>query len=170
MRLLHYSELALPFSRSMDYVQNEIRSFGKPTGFWVSVEGEDDWPTWCRDNEFFTDGLTHVCEVTLAPDANVLMIGTVDALTAFHDRYSVEDTRHPLPRHTFSEEYVWKSRPIDWNAVTADHDGIIIAPYQWSCRMKYDWYYSWDVASGCIWNLSAIASVSPVDRTVEAHS
>lgn len=78
MRLMHYSELALPFG-PMDYVQNELRAFGKPTGYWVSVQGEDDWPTWCRENEFFLGGLTHAYEVTLAPDANVLMLDSVEA-------------------------------------------------------------------------------------------
>lgn len=27
-------------------------------------------------------------------------------------------------------------------------------------RMGFDWYYTWDVASGCIWNAQAIASVT----------
>lgn len=159
MRLLHYTEEPLDFKPAFTYEQSEPRSFGKPKGLWVSVEGEDDWLSWCTDNEFATYALAHVSEVTLAPDANVLMLDSVEAIVDFHDRFSVEDTLHPLPRHTFSEEYVWKSRPIDWTPITAVYDGIIIAPYQWSCRMKYDWYYGWDAASGCIWNLRAIAAV-----------
>ena len=160
MRLMHYSELALPFG-PMDYVQNELRAFGKPTGYWVSVQGEDDWPTWCRENEFFLGGLTHAYEVTLAPDANILTLTTPDDLKSFHSRHSVEDapTMELRKMRSVSDEYVWKSRPIDWNTVADLYDGIIIAPYQWPCRMKYDWYYGWDAASGCIWNLRAIAAV-----------
>lgn len=160
MRLMHYSELALPFG-PMDYVQNELRAFGKPTGYWVSVQGEDDWPTWCRENEFMESSLAHAHEVTLAPGHNILVLPTVEDMRGFHDRYSVEDapTAELRKLRSFSDEYVWKSRPIDWTAVTADHDGIIIAPYQWSLRMQLDWFYGWDCASGCIWNLSAIASV-----------
>lgn len=32
------------------------------------------------------------------------------------------------------------------------------APYQWECRLDRDtfWYYSWDCASACIWNLQAV--------------
>lgn len=162
MRLFHYTEEPLAYDPARIYEQNEPRSFGKPVGFWVSVQGEDDWPSWCTDNEFHTDGLTHAHTVELAPDANVLMLDTVDAMVDFHDRFSVEDTGWLPPRHTFSEEYVWKSRPIDWTPITALYDGIIIAPYQWSCRMKYDWYYGWDASSGCIWNLRAIAAVESV--------
>ncbi|QBI98814.1 hypothetical protein SEA_BOBBY_184 [Mycobacterium phage Bobby] len=48
---------------------------------------------------------------------------------------------------------------IDWGKVAADYGGIIIAPYQWSRRMDPHWYYTWDCASGCIWNLEAIESL-----------
>ena len=159
MRLLHYTEEPLAYDPARTYEQSEPRSFGKPSGFWVSVQGEMDWLTWCIDNEFATYALAHVSEVTLAPDANVLTLDSVEAMQGFHDRFSVEDTYYPLPRRIFSEEYIWKSRPIDWTPITALYDGIIIAPYQWPCRMKYDWYYGWDCASGCIWNLRAIAAV-----------
>ena len=121
MRLLHYTEEPLAYDAARTYEQNEPRSFGKPKGLWVSVEGEMDWLTWCTENEFATYALAHVSEVTLAPDANVLMLDTVDAIVDFHDRYSVEDTGWLPPRHTFSEEYVWKSRPIDWTPITAVH-------------------------------------------------
>jgi hypothetical protein len=159
MRLLHYTEDPLDYDAARTYEQSEPRTFGKPHGLWVSVPGEDDWINWCIDNEFHLDALKHVQQVALAPDANILMVEDADGLQAFHDRYSVEDAQDQLPPLRFSKEYIRKSRPIDWAAVTADHDGIIIAPYQWSCRMTLDFYYGWDVASGCIWNLSAIAAV-----------
>lgn len=167
MRLLHYTEEPLAYDSARTYEQSKPRSFGKPVGFWVSVQGEDDWPSWCIDNEFATYTLKHVSEVTLAPDANVLMLDTVDAIVDFHDSLSVEDTSGWLPHTRLGKEYVWKSRPIDWTPITDLYDGIIIAPYQWSCRMKYDWYYGWDVASGCIWNLRAIGSVHPVENLAQ---
>jgi len=37
--------------------------------------------------------------------------------------------------------------------VSKEYDGIEIAPYQWDARLSLIWYYGWDVASGCIWNL-----------------
>jgi hypothetical protein len=50
---------------------------------------------------------------------------------------------------------------IDWSKVAAKHQGIIIAPYCYARRLTYHtaWYYGWDCASGCIWDLKAIQSV-----------
>lgn len=45
---------------------------------------------------------------------------------------------------------------INWGRVTQDYSGIEIIPYQWEFRMGSDWYYPWDVASGCIWDGSTI--------------
>lgn len=46
----------------------------------------------------------------------------------------------------------------DWNAVAAKYKGVI---FQWdasSPEMKYLWWQSLDVSSGCIWDMSAISS------------
>ncbi len=166
--LMHYTEELLVFDPDRTYEQSEPRSFGKPHGFWVSVRGEDDWINWCTDNEFFLTGLTHAHRVDLAPDANILMVEDTDAMMAFHERYSVEDTVHVLPRFRFGDEYIYKSRPIGWAGVVEDYDGIIIAPYQWTRRNHLDWYYGWDCASGCIWNLSAIAAVVRTELPAES--
>ena len=47
---------------------------------------------------------------------------------------------------------------IDWHAVAQAYAGIEIAPYCWSLRFEYEflWYYGWDCASGCVWELSAV--------------
>ena len=48
---------------------------------------------------------------------------------------------------------------------------MFITPYQWELRFELDWYYGWDVASGCVWNLSVIESMEPVTRpAIEAVS
>jgi hypothetical protein len=52
---------------------------------------------------------------------------------------------------------------IDWPRVARDYDGIEICPYQSKFRMSSDWYYPWDVASGCIWGSGAFKSVEPVE-------
>lgn len=48
---------------------------------------------------------------------------------------------------------------ISWKKVRKNYDGIIIAPYQWDCRNASEttWYYPWDCASGCIWNLEKVS-------------
>jgi hypothetical protein len=47
---------------------------------------------------------------------------------------------------------------IDWTEVAKQYKGIEIIPYFWNYRhqSKGNWYYTWDIASGCIWDASAI--------------
>lgn len=149
MRLLHYTAEPLVFVRgSRDYGQGLAC---KPVGFWVSVQGEDDWESWCRSEEFRLNRLACVSEVSLTDTANLLILGDEDAVGTLSKRY-------PNPLRPSDRYY------IDWTRIASEYDGIIIAPYQWYCRMTVDWYYTWDCASGCIWNLDAIASVSAVER------
>ena len=58
---------------------------------------------------------------------------------------------------------------IDWKKVKSKYQGIIIAPYQWSCRLNLDsnWYYGWDCASGCIWDLDCIKDFKLITCNVE---
>lgn len=146
MNLLHYSEEPVAFDRARTYVQPEPEFYQKPAGLWVSVEGEDDWPSWCRGEEFNPEGLRVSHRVTLAPGANVLLISTGKALDEFHETYAVGNEPYAVLRKA----------SIDWRKVATDYDGIIIAPYRWNHRLSHLWYYGWDCASGCIWNLDAI--------------
>ena len=65
---------------------------------------------------------------------------------------------------TFTHHH--RSYRINWQPLTEQYAGIIISPYQWKRRLDgraSDWYYGWDCASACIWDLSAVrpsASVS----------
>ncbi len=150
--LMHYTSEPLEFDPSRTYEQEAPSTFGKPHGFWVSVVGEDDWATFVTDN-MDSVRLNHTQRVTLAAEANILRINSAYELDVFAKHNAVEtnyERRYARP---------WNKWPIDRRAVAEKYDGIIIAPYQWSRRMNLDWYYTWDCASGCIWNLSAIASV-----------
>jgi hypothetical protein len=53
---------------------------------------------------------------------------------------------------------------IDWKKVAQKYSGIEICPYMPKIRDHY-WYYGWDVASGCIWEASAIKDVTLIDNT-----
>jgi hypothetical protein len=143
MNLSHFTaaETLTPYS-----VEQPDRPTMKPSGLWVSVDGEDDWPTWCRDNMFRDDAsFSYRYRVTVRSTVRVL--ATVDEVLAFNDRYGVGDE--------------WSSY-INWASVASDYPGIIIAPYQWDLRMDWRtfWYYTWDCASGCIWDADAIESVA----------
>tara|TARA_Y100001970_G_scaffold271481_1_gene366919 strand:- start:45399 stop:45902 length:504 start_codon:yes stop_codon:yes gene_type:complete len=62
----------------------------------------------------------------------------------------------------FETEYGRKGKfelVIDWNLVSKKYAGIEICPYLPSKRQRHFWYYSWDVASGCIWHPDGIKNL-----------
>lgn len=151
MRLLHYQAKEITLDDRVYAQPNQLSTYNKPRGFWVSVEGPDDWRSWCISEGFREDTLGVAHEVTLADGANILFLESEDDLEAFEEEYGGQD--HVIPQLSYIA--------IDWARVSEDYDGIIIAPYQWGSRLSRMWYYTWDAASGCIWNLDAIASVTP---------
>ena len=142
MKLLRYSAEPFEFNPKKRYRANRngAERDHKPEGFWLSVD--EDWKRWCEGEEWGLDGLAHVTEFRLKPDAKILHIDSVKGLDEFTKRYGVQDV-HEL-------------RSIDWRPVKEAYDGIIIAPYQWERRLSLMWYYTWDCASAVIWNLDAI--------------
>lgn len=152
MELIHYADQSFELDRSRVYEQQRRPdTFDKPFGLWVSVTGEDDWASWCNSEEFRLGCLQVKHRVTLNPTANVLYLSSVAELDSFHEMFRFETD---FDRECNSGPAFW---PIDWNTVIGKYDGIIIAPYIWERRIM-SWYYGWDCASGCIWNLDAIES------------
>ena len=145
MRLIHYSKEPLTAVYSRAHDRNGCGCYKTP-GLWVSVEGPDDWVEWCRSESFGT--FDHATEVTLAPGARILHLSTVEQVEAFDLEYAGG------PAHF---------REIDWQAVRAKYQGIIIAPYQWSIRLGPNWYYGWDCASGVIWDAAAVVALRPIE-------
>lgn len=151
MILEHYSKRPLGKLTCVEQRYPESY-FDKPRGLWVSVKGEDDWYSWCHSEGFHLDRLAHCTRIILKPDANVLIVDTPEAITALEDKYGFE---HHLAIA------VWENRlqrlAINWPKVAEDYQGIIIAPYDFNARWDKHWYYSWDCASGCIWDTTCIA-------------
>jgi hypothetical protein len=138
--LTHYTNEPLELDPDRTYEQSTKAM--KPRGLWVSVDGEYDWVSWCLSEEFNTTSLAHRTPISLIPGHNVLVLTTPEELDAFTNKYGGEMTR----------EFLY----IDWPRVAQDYDGLIITPYQWSRRYDLSWYYGWDCASGCIWNLTVV--------------
>lgn len=124
----------------------------KPNGLWVSVDGPDDWATWCREEDFGDIDQQNRFTVMLNQNANILTLSGLEGLLHFTSRY----------RNTAPSDLALLSvgEWIDWQAVGDDFQGIIIAPYCYTARMKLLWYYGWDCASGCIWDASAIDQIT----------
>lgn len=138
----HYSET--PIDRlDMNYHYVSQERF-KPTGLWYSAPcGEDGWEHWCEAEDFGLGKHKHLLEVDLS---RVLVLRLSTDILCFHEKYGLD------------ERY-----EVDWDAVAKKFSGIEIAPYQWSLRLdsKVSWYYPWDCASGCIWDLSIVKSWRP---------
>lgn len=125
----------------------------KPHGFWYGFGTE--WIDWCKSEMPEWVG-KYFYRVDIG-SSNVLKIKSALELINFTKQYEVN--KYPdLPffhRHMF----------IDWTSVANKYDGIEIAPYQYSTKYDYMWYYGWDVASGCIWNLKNV-KLTQLDYTV----
>jgi hypothetical protein len=118
MNLLHHSRVPLKTEELFSKVQSsDIGKFNKPRGLWVSVQGDDDWQSWCRSESFSIGNLTH--HVKLAESANILIIDTAEGLDEFTQRYGAE--------RPWGDG--WVDHGINWKQVAEDIQGIIIAPY-----------------------------------------
>lgn len=150
MRLIHYSEQPLVNVYSREHGQGA--GCYKTPGLWVSVEGDDDWVAWCRSEGWGIESFKHATEIVLASSAKVLHLEGETALDGFTEEFV--NGRGPI----------WH-REVDWQAVRARWQGIIIAPYVWSRRLAghTSWYYGWDCASGVIWDADAVGELRPAE-------
>jgi hypothetical protein len=156
MRLIHFNDAPVKLDTLIARGQNEHGDF-KPRGLWVSDESCDSWGwrEWCIAEDFNLGMLTHVHEVTLSNTAEILFLRSPEEIKAFGHEYRM--THGPLAN--INTRGVLQL--LDWVRVIQKWHGIIITPYQWSCRLDFDcgWYYGWDCASGCLWEPSAIGSI-----------
>jgi hypothetical protein len=167
VRLIHYSEKPLGQLWSVTGQLVPEFQYQKPAGLWVSVEGEDDWKQWCEGAEFEVARLQVKNVIELKPDADILWLRTELQLDEFTKRYGMPG----LMAKKFPD--LFRSLVIDWSRVAKEYQGLVISPYQWSRRMDEftSWYYGWDCASGCIWDVDAIervtlATATPLDWAV----
>lgn len=161
MILEHYSDQVITSVEDRAQEAPPGNGVGKPRGLWVSVKGQDDWPSWCGSEEFGIDRLRHRHVVELAEQANILNITDGREIEQFHREYRWD--------WRFGDNFQWTRHLIDWPRVAVKFDGVIIAPYLWAYRLPMEmgsireevsnWYYPWDCASGCIWNARAVAAI-----------
>ena len=163
--LIHYSDVQLTQLRSTTDPGNH----GRPCGLWVSVG--DAWLNYQRQQSLTEVGSAHyphrfqyANEVIVRPDHGILVITNEAEFEAFNGAYS-----EPRRRNRDGEE----TKGIRWGRVLQDYTGIIIAPHLEAKAQRTSdsgiplpvaeshWYYTWVVASGCIWDASVILNVRP---------
>jgi hypothetical protein len=149
----------------------------KPYGFWFSVEhyaDDHNWKDWCEEAEFCLESLKLRYLINLKKEAQILVLSNPEELMEFSINYASNEStdfckfrkeqyskyssllKEDSILRNMDKPYVYQ---INWKEVQDKYDGIIITPYQWSCRLMNpttSWYYGWDCASGCIWNTKCI--------------
>lgn len=116
----------------------------KPKGLWYQLN--DSWKEWCSYEmpHWLQDyNYEYILEIDYT---NILVITNEIELILFHEEYKK------------SIDISLSLKLIDWEKVSKKYKGIEITNYLYSMRFERDfmWYYPWDVASGCIWDKSAI--------------
>lgn len=159
MRFVHYTDcpsLTLETLRN-DYQQpsfeNKSILHDKPCGLWLSDDDEEDnWKAWCEREDFHKGALkyAYLAEPVFT---DLLHIKNLDELVKFHMAF-----------YTEYRPGLWF---INWQAVAQSYKGIVISPYLHDVDMKLDcaymWYWGWDVACACIWDMSAIKSFERIN-------
>jgi hypothetical protein len=155
LSLTHFSNLPSLCVASIEQKDDKAM---KPSGLWVSVDGDNDWEEWCR-SEGFWEGMKHRYKIKLVKDTNVLLIDNADDLRAFTKKYADTELSNRLG--------LSHQMHLRWNAIAQFYGGLIISPYLWECRYDDEtfWYYGWDCASGCIWDHRCVQDVIYLGET-----
>ncbi len=122
----------------------------KPSGFWYGFGNE--WIDWTRSEMPNWIG-KYIYKVDI-DKSNILEIKTHMDFMMFTRKYQ-------------SLKSGAEGQAIDWGVISKKYDGIEINPYQQEARYQYMWYYGWDVASGCIWNLNKVKLTLLTDNGIE---
>lgn len=128
--------------------QQEVRT--KPRGLWYGIG--DSWLSWVK-SEMPDWEYDNVYKIEV-DKSKIKIIRTYDELVAFDGEYGVDYE---------SRIVLYNGRNIDWGKVANDFGGIEISPYIYKARYEFNWYYGWDVASGCIWSNDVITDIKKLN-------
>ena len=133
------------FDLKKKYKQN---NGAKPVGIWYSYYGS--WYKFIIDNNMNEELHDNIYKINIKKDK----------LTNINlkDKDKILLINNVKDFDKFTKKYKTKNKLINWKDVANDFGGIEIAPYFSEKRFTY-WYYPWDVASGCIWNLDIIKNI-----------
>lgn len=109
----------------------------KPNGLWYAFGSEwMDFHPQALESEKLSIFEVEIDRARLLHIANKKMIRTIDST-------------------------YWAPLGIDWRQVAQAYDGIEVSPFIDSCDMP-GWYKTFDISSGCIWNIAATKKIERV--------
>lgn len=178
-KLFHYSRRHIKKLQPRPYLYHPSL-LDKPKGLWFSVEdfsNDTNWFDFWSDMHGAENRLRYKHQITLHPNSPILYISNAMEFDIFEERFMLPNfdiyaTLNQDGTKKFSlHEKTFQQYEIDWCKVSRNFAGIIIAPYLWERRMNdnrsnwhTNWYYGWNCASGCIWNLRCIKSFEMVEK------
>jgi hypothetical protein len=133
----------------------------KPPGFWFGIG--DEWLQHIKKTNFWMSKYNYLYELEVNVD-NLVAINNMKELQAFSSMYGV------VRENNITSD-------IDWFAVTkkTKKHGIVVSHNFKKSYHKYsrfnkmsnvfngvEWYLSWDIASGVVWDARAIKNISMI--------
>jgi len=118
--------------------------FQKPAGMWYGCG--DSWIDWLeREMPHWLEASNYLYEIELGE--GILKISTDEEFTQFEKEF-------------LNIKTMFGGHAVNWPEVAKKYNGIEICPYNYNRRFKSNWYYGWDVASGCIWNKKGVTIIN----------
>lgn len=156
-----------PLSRVLSVAQDppgfpeRTTPLGKPKGLWYGIG--PSWLDWCTSERMDWIG-PYWYRLTL--DESRLL-----RLTTTREMYEFSKTYIGGAPERYKDDEFMRYLYIDWTRVAREYGGIEIAPRQ-SCRFEKwaEWYWGWDVASGCVWDASLVLSLDRVERPASSYA
>ena len=131
------------FSKKTQTISYDEEFTIKPSGLWYQIEDSN----FTQFPDMIFGNYSHSLEVNME---KILLIDTVEKLKNFLDKY-----KKICPYNDILY--------IDWDKVYKDYNGIEFRNYydiktkvKSHHYVKYMWFYTIDLDSGCIWNLQSI--------------
>ncbi len=150
MMLTHWSAAPLDkITSANDPEGTDAGPFTKPKGLWLSDESDYGWQRWCLAEDFGLDSLRHRKNFDVDM-TDVCLLSSSKDLLDFTKAYGRPD------------RFLNSRMRIPWREVAKHWKGIVITPYCWPLRLDLNWYYGWDCASGCIWDVTCLTPVVPL--------
>jgi hypothetical protein len=156
VRIHNTSKLA-PFKLDWKQVSIEASPSGKPLGFWYAFGTE--WLKWCMSEmPHWIGRYVYEVEVEVSdyPTTNKVLSTNPEWLQQKFGYVRDNDTN----KYRYSAELYDFYAKIAWDELAKQVAGIEFPRYNRYASERLMWYYSWDVASGCVWSSSAVKKIT----------